>query len=64
MLCESKTVPLKKVVGDARAILVVNVASEDTNSIEKYGELKDLYRKYHSRGLQIIAVPYDRFGGK
>ncbi|MEX0346926.1 MAG: glutathione peroxidase [Rhizobiaceae bacterium] len=46
-----------------KAVLVVNTASQ-CNFTEQYGPLQALYEKYRDRGLVIVAVPSNDFGGQ
>lgn len=45
------------------AVLVVNVASE-CGFTRQYAGLEELYGLYRSRGLEILGVPCDQFGGQ
>jgi glutathione peroxidase len=47
---------------DAKAIIVVNVASKCGYTYDNYRELVQLYDKYHSKGLEILAFPCNNFG--
>ncbi|RYG68784.1 redoxin domain-containing protein [archaeon] len=40
----------------------VNVASNCGYTYTNYNQLKDLYDKYHTRGLEILAFPSNQFG--
>jgi glutathione peroxidase-family protein len=46
-----------------RVVLVVNVASK-CGFTGQYAGLEELYQKYHSRGLTILAFPCNQFGGQ
>ena len=46
-----------------KAVLVVNTASQ-CGFTDQYGPLQMLYEKYRDRGLQIVAVPSNDFGGQ
>lgn len=46
-----------------KAVLVVNTASQ-CSFTEQYGPLQTLYEKYRDRGLVIVAVPSNDFGGQ
>lgn len=47
---------------DAKAIIVVNTASNCGYTYDNYRELVQLYDKYHSKGLEILAFPCNNFG--
>ncbi|WP_113716601.1 glutathione peroxidase [Arthrobacter dokdonensis] len=46
-----------------KAVLVVNVASQ-CGFTPQYDALEALHEKYRVRGLQVIGVPCDQFGGQ
>ena len=50
-------------VYDGKAILVVNVASE-CGLTYHYEGLQELYNKFSSKGLEILAFPCNQFGGQ
>lgn len=47
----------------SRALLVVNTASE-CGFTPQYGSLEKLYRRYKARGLQVVGIPANDFGGQ
>lgn len=47
-----------------KVVVVVNVASHDVKSANEYKDLQDLYEKYQSKGLEILAFPCNQFGGE
>ena len=58
---DGKEVDLSKFQG--KVILFVNVASECGNT-PQYKGLQKLYEKYHDKGLVVIGVPANEFGGQ
>lgn len=58
---EGNKVPLSK-YRDAKAIIIVNVASNCGYTYTNYNQLMELYEKYHKRGLEILAFPSNQFG--
>ena len=46
-----------------KAVLVVNTASQ-CSFTEQYGPLQTLYDRYKDRGLVVVAVPSNDFGGQ
>lgn len=46
-----------------RALLVVNTASE-CGFTPQYGSLEKLHQRYKARGLQVVAIPANDFGGQ
>jgi glutathione peroxidase len=46
-----------------KAVLVVNVASECGFTVQ-YDALEALYEKYRDRGLEILGMPCNQFGGQ
>lgn len=48
---------------EGQAVLVVNVASE-CGFTRQYAGLEELYGKYRGRGLEILGVPCNQFGGQ
>ena len=53
---------LGEIVGD-RAALVVNVASK-CGLTPQYTALEDVHEKYADRGLTVVGVPCNQFGGQ
>ena len=56
-----KPIKLDKFKG--KVVLIVNTASK-CGFTPQYIELEALYKKYHSRGLEIIDIPCNQFGGQ
>ncbi|MGP1414841.1 MAG: glutathione peroxidase [Treponema sp.] len=46
-----------------KVILIVNTAT-DCGFTPHYKELEEMYEKYHGKGLEIIDVPCNQFGGQ
>ncbi|CAM9357384.1 unnamed protein product [Phaeothamnion confervicola] len=59
---EGKPLKISSVIG-SRATLVVNVASYCALT-PQYNDLVDVYNKFHSKGLQILAFPCNQFGSQ
>ncbi len=53
---------LRELAG-TRATLVVNVASE-CGMTPQYGQLQELHEMYAARGLGVVGVPCNQFGGQ
>ncbi|WJX53935.1 putative phospholipid hydroperoxide glutathione peroxidase 6, mitochondrial [Trifolium repens] len=47
-----------------KVLLIVNVASQCGLTNSNYTELTQLYDKYKSKGLEILAFPCNQFGGQ
>jgi glutathione peroxidase len=47
----------------ARALLVVNTASE-CGFTPQYGSLEKLHQRYQAKGLQVVGIPANDFGGQ
>lgn len=56
-----KDSPIKLSDYEGQVIMVVNTASQCGFAIQ-YGELQELYAKYHDEGFTVIAVPNHDFG--
>jgi glutathione peroxidase len=56
-----KPMPLKGL--DGKAVLIVNVASR-CGYTPQYAGLESLYKKYKDRGLVVLGVPANNFGGQ
>lgn len=46
-----------------KVVLIVNTATE-CGFTPQYAPLEKLYRKYHDRGLEIVDIPCNQFGGQ
>jgi glutathione peroxidase len=58
---DGKSVPLSNYKG--KVLLIVNVASMCGNT-PQYKDLQALYKKYNSRGLEILGFPANNFMGQ
>jgi glutathione peroxidase len=54
---DGSEVNLASVCKDKKCILIVNVASKCAKTKQNYTELVELYSRYASKGLQILAFP-------
>lgn len=59
---KGENVPLEKYKGNV--LLIVNVASKCGYTATNYRELNELYEKYESKGLRILAFPCNQFAGQ
>ena len=58
---EGKDLPLGQYQG--KVLLIVNTAT-GCGFTPHYEPLEEMYRKYHDRGLEIIDIPCNQFGGQ
>ena len=56
-----KTLKLDTLKG--KVVLIVNTASK-CGFTPQYAELEALYKKYHTKGLEILDIPCNQFGGQ
>lgn len=56
-----KPIKLDKFKG--KVVLIVNTASK-CGFTPQYADLEALYKRYHSRGLEILDIPCNQFGGQ
>ncbi|XP_014475787.1 PREDICTED: probable phospholipid hydroperoxide glutathione peroxidase [Dinoponera quadriceps] len=59
---EGEDVPLEKYRGNA--LVIVNVASNCGLTTSNYKQLQQLYDKYMTKGLRILAFPSNQFAGQ
>ncbi|MBO5900994.1 MAG: glutathione peroxidase [Alistipes sp.] len=55
--------PLKLDTFRGKVVLVVNTASK-CGFTSQYANLEELYKKYHDKGLEILDLPCNQFGGQ
>ena len=48
----------------AKALIIINVASNCGRTHENYRELADMHKRLAKRGLDIIAIPSNQFGNQ
>ena len=60
-LIDGKKIELSKFKG--RSILLVNVAS-NCGFTKQYSDLQQLYEVYQAKGLVVLGVPSNQFGGQ
>ena len=58
---DSKSIDLKQYAG--KAVLVVNTASE-CGYTPQYKDLQAVWERYRDRGLVVLGVPSNDFGGQ
>lgn len=56
-----KPIKLDKFKG--KVVLIVNTASK-CGFTPQYADLEALYKKYHTKGLEILDIPCNQFGGQ
>lgn len=49
---------------DAKAILLLNSASNCGYTYTNYRQLRDIYERLHPKGLEILAFPCNQFGNQ
>ena len=54
---EEKEVMLGDIVGNSKAIVIVNVASRDALAAQHYPIYEEMYEAYRDRGFKILAFP-------
>ena len=55
--------PIKLDKFKGKVFLIVNTASK-CGFTPQYADLEALYKRYHSRGLEILDIPCNQFGGQ
>lgn len=55
--------PLPLGTYQGKAVLVVNTASR-CGFVKQYGDLQDVWQRYRDRGLVVLGVPSNDFGGQ
>lgn len=58
---EGKPLPLASLSG--KAVMIVNTASR-CGFTKQYADLQDLWQRYRDRGLVVLGVPSNDFGGQ
>ena len=61
VMAQDGKVKLEKFKGEV--VLIVNTASK-CGFTSQYAELEALYKKYHDKGLEILDLPCNQFGGQ
>ena len=52
---------IREIVGDARAVVIINVASRDQYAAKHLPIYQEMYESYKKRGLEILAFPCNQF---
>lgn len=60
---DSKQQPVSLSEYKGKVLLIVNVASR-CGFTNQYSELQNIYKKYHGKGLEILAFPCNQFGAQ
>lgn len=60
---DSKQQPVSLSEYKGKVLLIVNVASR-CGFTNQYGELQNIYKKYHDKGFEILAFPCNQFGAQ
>ena len=63
-ITETEDVPMGNIVAGAKAIVVVNVASEWGLTDKHYRQYNEMFSANRDRGLIIVAFPCNQFGGQ
>ena len=61
VIAQDGKVKLEKFKGEV--VLIVNTASK-CGFTSQYADLEALYKKYHDKGLEILDLPCNQFGGQ
>ena len=61
VMAQDGKVKLEKFKGEV--VLIVNTASK-CGFTSQYADLEALYKKYHDKGLEILDLPCNQFGGQ
>lgn len=60
---DSKQQPISLSQYKGKVLLIVNVASR-CGFTNQYGDLQNIYKKYHDKGFEILAFPCNQFGAQ
>lgn len=60
---DSKQQPVSLSEYKGKVLLIVNVASR-CGFTNQYGDLQNIYKKYHDKGFEILAFPCNQFGAQ